>query len=605
MKTNSHVKPICFYLPQFHTIPENDHWWGEGFTEWNLVKSAKPLFASHRQPVLPHRDLGYYDLTEPDTRRKQGDLARQYGIYGFCYYHYWFSGKRLLQTPLEQMLEDNYPDLPYCLCWANEPWSRRWSGDDEDVLQAQVYGGQDDWENHFNLLCRHFGHRNYIRIEEKPVFLIYRIGHMPNAGRMIAMWRQLASDRGFPGLHIVAIEGGFSDNKIVPAYVDATAEHQPSCVLSNSRPLVVRDLKVLPVEQIWELSQTRKHLQGIHYPGVCHAWDNTPRRGRDGCVVLPSRPERFGRHLSRLFERVRTFDQQPFVFFNAWNEWSEGACLEPDQEFGYRWLECIESAIGRPAARLTITKAAIAFEHPITPAPEKYWSRSILEPDVDLLNTFVLHGAHARKVADFGCGSGVTSEHLRNFTGADRYVGLEPDARRIENARSRLDEVYHVDADIPDLSRYKLNSVDLVICRELLGQISDPVLTLRRLRDAMADDSLACLGFFHAGHHSRVEQLLNFSSEGHVSNGHVYIERTYSFPEAKDIVHAAGFETVEVYKVFSGRQLSTNQLEENGNSVKIGGIRISGLTKEQVENLWCLRFFLFARPVSDKGRGNK
>src|SRR5262249_20495976 len=172
------IKPLCFYLPQFHRIPENDRWWGEGFTEWTLVRQAKPLFAGHPQPNVPTDELGYYDLLNPRVRQRQGELAAEHGIHGFCYYHYWFRGKKLLETPLELMLSDGYPAVPFCLCWANEPWSRRWHGKDQDVLQPQEYGEPADWSIHFDYLNTYFRDDRYIKVDGNPLFLIYRIGHV-------------------------------------------------------------------------------------------------------------------------------------------------------------------------------------------------------------------------------------------------------------------------------------------------------------------------------------------------------------------------------------------------------------------------------------------
>ena len=194
-------KILAFVLPQFHRVPENDAWWGEGFTEWTNVKRAKPIMRGHYQPRVPAGGR-YYDLTDPDVQRWQAELARAHGLDGFCYYHYWFGGKRLLERPVNLLIERGEPDFPFCLAWANEPWTRAWDGGDSEILMPQTYGLQEDWETHFLDLLRAFKDPRYIRLDGKPVFLIYRSASIPHCNEMIACWRQMALNAGLPGLHL-------------------------------------------------------------------------------------------------------------------------------------------------------------------------------------------------------------------------------------------------------------------------------------------------------------------------------------------------------------------------------------------------------------------
>jgi hypothetical protein len=188
------VRLIAFYLPQFHPIPENDDWWGKGFTEWRNVVQAKPLFPGHYQPHLP-ADLGFYDLRVPETRQAQADLAREYGIHGFCYYHYWFKGRRLLERPFNEVLTSGQPDFPFCLCWANESWTRAWDGQSGVILMKQEYSEEDDYQ-HIRWLSNVFRDKRYIRYEGKPLFLVYRVRDLPNPLQTTEIWRNEARRAG-------------------------------------------------------------------------------------------------------------------------------------------------------------------------------------------------------------------------------------------------------------------------------------------------------------------------------------------------------------------------------------------------------------------------
>ncbi|WP_082326023.1 glycoside hydrolase family 99-like domain-containing protein [Synechococcus sp. GFB01] len=198
------MRAICLYLPQFHPIAENDKWWGAGFTEWRNVTRAKPLFPGHYQPHHP-ADLGYYDLRLAEVRQHQADLARQYGIDGFCYYHYWFTGKQLLERPVSEILRTGQPDFPFCLCWANENWTRRWDGQDQEVLIGQQYSPADD-QNHIQALLPYFHDPRYIRIHNKPLFLVYRSSELPDPRATTALWRDQAQANGLEGLYLVKVE---------------------------------------------------------------------------------------------------------------------------------------------------------------------------------------------------------------------------------------------------------------------------------------------------------------------------------------------------------------------------------------------------------------
>lgn len=593
MRNFEKVKPICFYLPQFHRVPENDRWWGDGFTEWTLLRNAKSLFPGHQQPEVPDDPPGYYDASKTDTRRQQAQLAREYGIYGFCYYHYWFGGKRLLEKPLENMFEDGEPDLPFCLCWANEPWSRRWSGEEQQVLQAQVYGGREDWECHFEALSRFFEHKNYICVEDKPVFLIYRIGHIPDAEEMVACWRELALERGLPGLHIVAVEGGFEDSKVAPAFADAATEHQPSCVLDKCQPLVMDGLRVYSVEDVWRRGLEKRATLAVHYPGVCHAWDNSPRRGRDGSVVLASRPQRFTQHLKQTFKRATEGEQAPFVFVNAWNEWSEGAHLEPETRKGKQWLECFRDALQKPEK--TQRKVdTLSNDLYAGPCPDSLLGRPRMDPDPDLISIVIQHQIKADCVIEFGCARGLGSEHVRNYVGADRYIGLEPDPEWLKRAKERLDEVLQVDADVPDLSRLNSIKADFIVCLELLGRVLDPQAILSQFRDLVHPGGLLCLGFEHAvssDADARVSGLRN--SMLSIADD---APRSFSASGIRDLLLKTGFRVDKIYRIFSPQLSRVEASLAQGKQLRIGGLDLKSLSRAELEDMFCLRSLAFVRP---------
>lgn len=349
-KSGKAARVIAFYLPQFHPIPENDAWWGDGFTEWRNVTRARSLFRGHVQPRLP-ADLGFYDLRIPEVRARQADLARTYGIEAFCYWHYWFEGKQLLERPIQEVLASGEPDFSFCLAWANETWSRRWDGQEHQILQPQTYGGEEDDRRHFKSLLPALRDPRAFRVEGLPVFLIYKARALPDVTRTVALWRKLAAENGLPGLHLLSIEtsGTFGWDPREAGF-DAAVEFQPNWErvwaitnqLGNQRKAQYEKrygVLALEYSEVWP--QLGSDIPPYpRYPGVCPRWDNTPRRGRAGLVFRNSRPEEYGKWLANAVARVQT---QPadrrLVFINAWNEWAEGNYLEPDQEFGRAYLD--------------------------------------------------------------------------------------------------------------------------------------------------------------------------------------------------------------------------------------------------------------------------
>jgi lipopolysaccharide biosynthesis protein len=342
---------IAFYLPQFHPIDENDRAWGAGFTEWRNVGCASPLFDGHYQPHVPG-ELGFYDLRLAETRQAQAELARQAGIHAFCYYHYWFGGRRLLGRPLEEMLASGEPDFPFCLCWANESWSRRWDGSDDEVIQPQMHSLEDD-QRHIRWLIPALGDRRAVTVDGKPLFLVYHAKNLPDPSRTADLWRREVRDAGLAGLHLVAVETEHDRGWDATRHgFDAKLIFQPRFSLLRSLPQL--RIGQSPELRVWDYRKVSERLGEAEdlgyrcYETVCTGWDNSPRRGREGWILHDATPQAYGRWLKRAIERVqRKPADQRLVFINAWNEWAEGAHLEPDLRHGRDDLDATAAAVAR------------------------------------------------------------------------------------------------------------------------------------------------------------------------------------------------------------------------------------------------------------------
>ena len=350
------VKAIAFYLPQFHPIPENDRWWGEGFTEWRNVAKAAPQFVGHRQPRRP-AELGYYDLRNPEVMRRQIDMAREHGLHGFCFHHYWFHGKRLLERPVDQFLADPTLDLPFCLCWANENWTRRWDGAEHEILIAQDHSPEDD-RAFFADLSRYLRDPRYITVDGKPLVIVYRPSLLSAPVETAARWRAEAARMGLPGLFLVATNAfGFTDHLSIG--FDALVEFPP---YTRPVPLINERLTfynpdyagvVHDYADIMQAAVVKPAAGALVIPGAMPGWDNEARRPGRGKVIYGATPALFERWLDAGFARAR--ETAPpghrFVFINAWNEWAEAAYLEPDQDSGFAYLNALAHCVRGHAER--------------------------------------------------------------------------------------------------------------------------------------------------------------------------------------------------------------------------------------------------------------
>jgi lipopolysaccharide biosynthesis protein len=345
----SDIKAIAYYLPQFHPIPENDRWWGKGFTEWTNVSRGRPFFPGHHQPHLP-ADLGFYDLRLAEVRAEQAALARQYGLYGFCYYYYWFNGRRLLERPLDEVVRTGEPDFPFCVCWANENWTRRWDGAEHEILMQQVHSPESD-RRFIEDVLPILRDPRYIRVQGAPLLLVYRPGILPEPRRTTDIWRAAAQEAGLPGLHLCAVQSfGLDDPR--PLGFDAAAEFPPHGFAPTRINQTVSGLSpefrgwVYEYEEAVRLSLQKPRPSYIRYRGVMTSWDNTARRGADGHIYRGASPGAYESWLRAVIAETETRPQEEqLVFINAWNEWAEGAHLEPDQRDGHAWLEATARAL--------------------------------------------------------------------------------------------------------------------------------------------------------------------------------------------------------------------------------------------------------------------
>ncbi|MCX7655970.1 MAG: glycoside hydrolase family 99-like domain-containing protein [Treponemataceae bacterium] len=344
------IKPrvLAFYLPQYHRIPENDYWWGEGFTEWTNVIKAKPLFEGHRMPILPHSDIGFYDLSKEQVLVTQANMAKSYGIEGFCFYHYWFKGKLLLEKPLLNFLANKKIKINFCLCWANESWTRNWNGGTKDILQEQDYGNEDDWKKHFEWLLPFFKDSRYSRIENKPIFLIYRTGHVYCLNRMIKLWREEAKKQGIEDLYILGVLNYHKDSYEVKYLdLDGVVEFEPFYSLRNTNNMsTIRKIgenTIIYYPDIFNSNSAKKYHNN-QIPGAFPMWDNTPRHLNGGATVFTGCDVDMFKKLLRYKLKCINSENQLF-FINAWNEWGESCILEPDTVFGYERLEALKEVL--------------------------------------------------------------------------------------------------------------------------------------------------------------------------------------------------------------------------------------------------------------------
>ncbi|KIA99813.1 glycoside hydrolase family 99-like domain-containing protein [Flavobacterium sp. KMS] len=363
------IQFLAYYLPQYHPIPENDKWWGKGFTEWTNVTKAKPLFRGHNQPILPG-ELGFYDLRVSEIQEKQAQLAKDHGIDGFIYYQYWFgNSKMLLEKPAETMLNNKKIDLPFCFCWANETWKGIWHGlDNPDVLIEQTYNGESDYIDYFNYLLPFFKDTRYIKVDNKPMFHIYRLDEISNLDVFFETFKKLANKNGFDGIYFISTGSINSKNVIDNSNIQGVVgldvfneiRYQQKTFFNRQSLLGKIENKVLL--KIGYTNEVGKRLKplildyskgikklNIDFPHkkyiqcVFPNWDNSARSGKKSLIFKNANPQSWYTHLDNAVKRINRYKSNPqFIVVKSWNEWAEGNYLEPDSKYGLKWLEVVE-----------------------------------------------------------------------------------------------------------------------------------------------------------------------------------------------------------------------------------------------------------------------
>ncbi len=361
------MKVIAYYLPQFYENENNNKWWGKGFTEWTNTRKAKPLFKGHYQPREPY-EQNYYDLSNIATMKRQADIAKEYGVYGFSIYHYWFKdGERMLDIPEKNLLEYPEIDLPFCFCWANEAWSRRWDGSEKEILMEQDYGTEEYWINHFNYLLPFFKDKRYICDDGHPMFIIYRPELIPCMRDMMKCWNELALKNGLNEICFVFQHAPYWYGEYENTGFTYGIESQPSLAmypavgLKNKFKLIFDDpyrilfairsvfskrpFRLCNYDHIWKMILKREPLSELSIPCAFVDWDNTPRVGKHGIAFKGATPEKFKKYFGELVKKNKEKYKKDYIFINAWNEWGEGAYLEPDEKYGYAYLEAVRDVL--------------------------------------------------------------------------------------------------------------------------------------------------------------------------------------------------------------------------------------------------------------------
>jgi 2-polyprenyl-3-methyl-5-hydroxy-6-metoxy-1,4-benzoquinol methylase len=552
----SDIRALAYHLPQFHATKENNEWWGEGFTEWTNTRKSRPLFPGHYQPREPHDDIGYYDLSDVEVLRRQASMAKRHGIHGFAFYHYWFHGRRLLGKPVDLLLEHKDIDIEFCLCWANETWSKRWDGKDHEILVKQTFSDEDDIE-FIKFLAPYFRDPRYVRVSGKPLLQIYRVNKLPDPKATTERWRKWCRDNGVGELHLVAV----AHSEMQPcaknlrrlgfdAYA-AFAPHQFPC------------RRVDAEEGIFDGGYRFDYGSGVDrycqsnpnvamYECCTLGWDNTPRFGSRANIYLNFSLRKYHDWLVEAIDRTKEKFAQPnrIMFINAWNEWAEGAYLEPDKRYGYAFLNTTSRALfGRPFDGATDPRGSAE-------SAEKYskdyeWLKHTIETGAE--NSLTKVNGFLRdkcEILEFGPAAGYFTRFLKQERSAV-VDAVEIDPQCALQAAVYARQCVTADLERDDWGRELGRKMyDYAIFADVLEHLRDPLKVLRRATEFVRPGGKIIISVPNLGHWQIVASLINndfsYNKVGIMDNTHTHF---FTEPTLRELIKEAGLELSDVKQV--------------------------------------------------------
>ncbi len=633
--TSSEVRAIAFYLPQFHPIPENYQWWGKGFTEWTNVTKARPLFEGHYQPRLP-ADLGFYDLRLEESRIAQAELAKKYGIHGFCYYYYWFgNGKKLLNQPIEAVLASQKPDFPFCVCWANESWSRRWDGRDHDVLMTQDVS-LDTCISLIRELAPYFLDERYIKVNGKPLFLLYRTDVFPDFAAAIKAIREEARKSAGVDLYIVCSEHYDSAKRINSAGCDAIYEFPTAyCHIRHKKLATKKKTFFKPfngfMSNYEDLSEyylrfnPKDHKQ---FKGVTLGWDNTARKKGAAVILDNFTIEAYYKWLSSsvaLTKKSLAGDEN-IVFINAWNEWAEGTYLEPDTRYGHRYLEATRSALtGQPLeprlreepvlpenADSAANHGATSYSEAIPQNAESLfsyipnlWQKSASAEAFDSsqyyakprTELFKAIGSPGNTMLDVGCGSGATSAELKRLYPKTRFFGLELQPDMAELARGKLDQVISGNFEHMNFSEAfpENQKFDTILFADVLEHMYNPWEALKRTAEILSPHGKIVASVPNIFNLQMIDNLCqgNWSYQHYGLLDFTHL-RFFTLKTLSEMFKEAGYKITGAYGLPLPKQwMPYTALDSLGN-LSTAAMSFKKIDEVQIKQLHCLQYVIVA-----------